>query len=337
MLFYAGPGNFDKLLSIFFYSVAYKLSPYKLEFKLFMLFFFLFKRVWLFLRQGFGWDYGTKERKKNFIRGMFLNTSFLFFFRSLKFKFFSNFIGCIVKLLIPTVISRVAVFLLSNDSLTARFLATFIAKRLVQGYSLRQVLSPVLKDLYTVALTTNMAKSSFATRLAGLRGHLEYRKSFLKSLIVRHILLYKQLFFRSYMHKKSWFSFALLAFYFYFFKRLRYLFKLYWSRRRKLRLLGISQCFFLRRACFLFFFNYDFSIVVTNFSYVFNEMFYLLALGRASLYSIYFFFIVDDLFSNFNIIFFKRRFSRPLLEPFMLASIFFNRLVSFHYGKYYYN
>lgn len=45
MLFYAGPGNFDKLLSIFFYSIVYKLSPFKLEFKFFMLFFFLFKKV----------------------------------------------------------------------------------------------------------------------------------------------------------------------------------------------------------------------------------------------------------------------------------------------------
>lgn len=214
--------------------------------------------------------------------------------------------ACIIKFLVPMFTCKVAVFLLSNDSLTARFLATFIAKRLVQGYSLRQVLSPVLKDLYTVALTTNMPKSFFATRV-GLKGHLEYRKSFLKSFIVRHIFIYKQLFFRSYKNKRSWFSFALLAFFFYFRKRLRYVFRFRLFKHKKMCLLGVSKCFFLQRACFLFFFNYDFSMVVNNFSYVFNEIFYLLAFGRTSVSSIYFFFIVDDLFSNFNVIFFRHR------------------------------
>lgn len=45
LFFYAGPGNFDKLLSVFFFSKNYSNSPFKYEFKVLLVLFFLFKHA----------------------------------------------------------------------------------------------------------------------------------------------------------------------------------------------------------------------------------------------------------------------------------------------------
>lgn len=134
------------------------------------------------------------DKKDDFIRMMFLNTSSLFFFRRLKFDFLRNFLTSIIKFLVPHLTVKTSIFLISNDTVTARFLSTFIAKRLVQGYAIKQVLSPILKDLYNVAVTTRVSRRFFALRVSGLRGKIEYRKAIIRNFIIKYIMCYKRLF-----------------------------------------------------------------------------------------------------------------------------------------------
>lgn len=53
--------------------------------------------------------------------------------------------------------------------------------------------------------------------------------------------------------------------------------------------------------------------------------------------SIFYFYIIDDLFSNFSILFSTKVFKINLLHSFVAASGFFNRLIRFSYSKYNYN
>ena len=76
--------------------------------------------------------------------------------------------------------------MVSNDNVSAKFLARFIARRLQQGFSIRQVIRPIIKDL----LRTN--KFSTAGDLEQKR-YLNKNKYLFKHLLNKYLFLFKYL------------------------------------------------------------------------------------------------------------------------------------------------
>lgn len=110
------------------------------------------------------------------------------------------------------------------------------------------------------------------------------------------------------------------------------------ARRRSRRLrVSISRRFALRRASFLFFFAYNFSLVNNNLGYVFNEIFVDSFLEQMRYSSVFYFYIIDDLFSNFRVLLFTELFKINVVNSFGAMGCFFNRLVQFNYNKYNYS
>jgi hypothetical protein len=63
------------------------------------------------------------------------------------FYFLSKYLSFISQLLSFFKQVKVNFFVISNDSVTAKFLSRFIAKKLKQNYGLKEVLNPIKKEL----------------------------------------------------------------------------------------------------------------------------------------------------------------------------------------------
>src|SRR5690606_26340025 len=108
------------------------------------------------------------------------------------------------------------------------------------------------------------------------------------------------------------------------------------EKKRGGMVLGLSKKFFEKRLAFLFFFNYDFSVLDRDLSFVFNEIFYDSFLKGQYGNSVFFFYIVDDLFSHFNVIFYRSNFKLRFIQSFVIAYVFLKRLLRLSYWKYHY-
>ena len=64
-----------------------------------------------------------------------------------KFKYIKLFIDNLFNYIFNANNIECIIFSVSNENLNAKFLARFIAKRLQQGFSIRQVIRPIIKDL----------------------------------------------------------------------------------------------------------------------------------------------------------------------------------------------
>jgi hypothetical protein len=103
-----------------------------------------------------------------------------------KFKFIKLFIDNLFNYIFNANNINCIIFSVSNENLNAKFLARFIARRLQQGFSIRQVIRPIIKDL----LRTN--KFSTAGDLEQKR-YLNKNKYLFKHLLNKYLFLFKYL------------------------------------------------------------------------------------------------------------------------------------------------
>ena len=91
--------------------------------------------------------------------------------------------------------------------------------------------------------------------------------------------------------------------------------------------LGLAKSFFQKKYAFNFFFNYDFNAILER---VFS-FFSLILLNFRIRVAFFFNILFDDLFSNFNIIFFSNNFFNLDLSSVRTASHFFNQIIIYNY------
>jgi len=73
----------------------------------------------------------------------------------------SKFVNCICFFLVPDLKIFVSFFIMSNDSITAKFIAKFIGIRLSHGYSIKELVNPIIKEFRLISLLTKSSASSF--------------------------------------------------------------------------------------------------------------------------------------------------------------------------------
>ena len=262
----------------------------------------------------------------------FFTSAVLFFYTGYFLRFFSNFFGFFASYLIPNVSVSFSSFIISNDNISAQFVAHFIGRKLLQGHRVRDVVRPIMKELYV--------RSRFiaTSRLGALffnREHLitpEYQNSVIKSYALKFLTIYKRLFYRFFFSHCTWISLYFYDFLtFFFFRFVSY---------EKL-LLGCCKSFMLRKHSFLFFFNLDYSYLNNNLCFVFNDIFFDFSSRRSAGCSFFLFSVYDILFSNFSSIFFGQlshtwQGTDTYDIAFMATNVFFNRVVTFSYWDYKY-
>jgi len=207
-------------------------------------------------------------------------------------------------------------FLISNDNVTAIFLAKYFAIKFSTGHSFRDIVSPVVRDLKRIVIkSVYLPHIKMKVDIAKLGNFLNYRSFIFKKLLFKNFLLYKLLSIKLFFLKASFFNFYML-WYFHFFFSLQ-----------KAFIIGFCKNFFFRKHCFNFFFNYDFNNFLEK---IFS--FFSLALSKFfSKFSFYFSMIFEDLFSNFNIIFQATAYFNVDLSGIKTASFFFNKVIIYNY------
>jgi hypothetical protein len=91
--------------------------------------------------------------------------------------------------------------------------------------------------------------------------------------------------------------------------------------------LGSCKIFFFRKHAYNFFFNYEFNSFLER---IFN-FFSLALLKFYSQYGFYFYVLFDDLYSNFNIVFFTNNYFNVDLSSVKTANYFFNKVIIYNY------
>lgn len=231
------------------------------ELKIFIIFLILFRRIWFLFR-----TFVAKAVRFDFFKEVFFTASFLFFYNALSFRILSGVLLSFLKILGLSYVSlKVNIFLLSNDTITASFLAKFIGRKFVQGYRYREVLSPIMHDLYKASRNVKAPKFMLAASLQKEQFSKTYKNGVIKSFVLKFLYIYKRLYAKFFWLQGSWVNFYLYRFLAFFFKKFSLGLPM---------LLGFSKKFMFFKQGFLFFFNYDNALFSNNLSFIFNELFF---------------------------------------------------------------
>lgn len=231
------------------------------ELKIFIIFLILFRRIWFLFR-----TFVAKAVRFDFFKDVFFTASFLFFYNALSFRILSGVLLSFLKILGLSYVSlKVNVFLLSNDTITASFLAKFIGRKFVQGYRYREVLSPIMHDLYKASRNVKAPKFMLAASLQKEQFSKAYKNGIIKSFVLKFLYVYKRLYAKFFWLQGSWVNFYFYRFLAFFFKKFSLGLPM---------LLGFSKKFMFFKQGFLFFFNYDNALFSNNLSFIFNELFF---------------------------------------------------------------
>lgn len=246
--------------------------------------------------------------------------SSLFFYQGSFFRLFSRALHFIIALLVPSFASEASFFVISNDSVTASFLSSFVGRRLVLGHRVRSILHPIMQDLARVARLNRTPRRNFVARQ--LSSSMGYRSGLLRSFAKRSLLLFRRLFAKSFYLHHSWINFYLL----YVFKGLL----VYcWGGPC---LFGAARSFLSRKGAFLFFFNFDYAALDDGLPFIFNSLFRDVSFPLPLVESLFFFVLFEDLFSGFSSILFAASWSRWRLDHSFAAVVYFcNRLLRLGY------
>lgn len=214
---------------------------------------------------------------------------------------------------------KIDFYLIDNNSVTAKFLSRYIARRLRQKYTIRELISPLKRELKWVRSDYKCISRYVAFRISGIK---KQRLSYLfnNSLFKRCFLFlfvnYRRYYTYYYLKFKSWFTYEIFILYYWLFKNvnIKEFYRIIHSNIKeykskliyiKTRLVGLCRTYIMRRCYFLFFFNTERS------RYYSSEFF----IGLAGLDNIYlnfnkkpnfvnfFYEIFDDFYANFHVIF----------------------------------
>lgn len=121
-----------------------------------------------------------------------------------------QYVNCLY-FLVPFDIIRVTHFLMTNDHVTAIFLAKYFAIKFYTGHNFRDIINPVVKDLKRIVFSTIQPyhKMYFVDKVKTLN-FLTYRSSLFKFIIFKNFSLYKILFIKFFKDNNSFFNYYLL-------------------------------------------------------------------------------------------------------------------------------
>jgi hypothetical protein len=131
----------------------------------------------------------------DFFKEVFFTASFLFFYNAYSFRILSRVLLGFLKILGLSYLSlKVSIFLLSNDTVTASFLSKFIGRKLVQGYRYREILSPIMHDLYKASRNVKAPKFTVAASLRKESFSNTYKNGVIKAFVLKFLYIYKRLY-----------------------------------------------------------------------------------------------------------------------------------------------
>jgi len=133
-------------------------------------------------------------RLYEFLMDFYFLVSFLFFSRGYHYRFFSQLLCCVIGYIVPRLLVKIGIFLISNDSVTARFISLFIGKKLLQGHKVRATVNPIADDLIKVARFSRFLKFNTFNYLYPSGFDFGFRSSVLKSFVLKFFFVFKRLF-----------------------------------------------------------------------------------------------------------------------------------------------
>lgn len=252
-------GEFSKVLQ-HLRKLFYLSFPLQMEFNFFFIFIILFRRLWHLLQSD-----SRQSRLFDFLADFYFVTSFLFFYNGYSFRFFYSFVNCVLHFIVPKLTLKIGIFLISNDSVSARFLSSFVGKKLLQGHRVRATMHPIMRDLHLVSKGVKFTKFNIIDRVDHDGFSSSFRHSVIKSFVLKFFFVFRRLFSKFFFFCSSWINCYFFGFMVVFLE----LFLL-----RPSILVGASKKFMSKRHGFLFFFNFDFSFFNSNLFFTFNEIFF---------------------------------------------------------------
>jgi len=212
-------------------------------------------------------------------------------------------------------------FLISNDSINAKFLARFLARKLQLNFRVRELVNPIKRELRGVAggLLVDPSFSLLGDAEASI-----FRKE--KKIIFGGILKYLfNLFFKYY-----WLMLNLYYFTYFSFISFNdfFIFMLLKVRLKGAKLIGFAKNYFLAKPFFSLFFNIESSLSSIFFEnildsfYIFNYSFN---------FSFFFERVYESIFFSYNAIFFW--YSNLFFDNklFFVSSTLFNQYITYNY------
>jgi hypothetical protein len=298
------------------------------EHNLTLLFFFT-----LYILFGFS---KKKQRPKVTIDKFLLRFFFLFFGHKFVFPLFSH-----ISLLLNYIFTyltnftdfKVGFYLINNESVTAKFISRYIAKKFKQNYTIRELLKPILVELVRSGQRMKESRRHFGKFSNGFikknflgAKNLNLRKNVFKSLLVYVFSLYKSYNARFFKKYGTWFSLSMLALY------------IWLSDKFKNLLVSISLKYFIKRSAFAYFFSGVFNGQMATFNKLFlfgdNSRSILNFSPKLSLGGL-FSFIYEDFFLNKLLLIPTTYKLYPNAKSFLYSQKFINRFM--HYSFYLYN
>jgi len=289
----------------------------------FLFYIFLYHKLLKFYTK-FDLDYNFAVEKilKRFLFGYFIFVSV-----GASFKAFSIFLSGLLTYILFYKTIIVKFFLISNENITAKFLSRFLARKLAQGYSVRELVNPIKKELSFVSFLLRNEQNFKEYKINELRHNSKNYKTFIGGIFRGMLSLMSSLFGKFYTNfykiNNTWLTFEI--------------FILHLSNFIKFsakRAVGIAQFFLKNKANFSLFFNVD--------SIFYKKIFFNLFLPwnlikLSQKVNLYFWF--DRIFielNTFNFVFFW--YSSIYVEYKILYSycIFFKQFIQYNNYKYNY-
>jgi hypothetical protein len=80
---------------------------------------------------------------------------------------------------------------------------------LTQGYSIKELLNPIVRDLLFVGKEVRQPSKNFFKKNNGFT-QLVYRRGIIKGFIIKFFLIYKRLYFKFFVLNDTWFNYYLV-------------------------------------------------------------------------------------------------------------------------------
>lgn len=206
----------------------------------FLQFYFLFRSFKIFLL-----THGTSSRFSILI------SSFIFYICWLKwnknlFIYFNQYLKIIFFVMTKFNSIDINFFAISNDSVTSKFLARYIARKLKQNYTLMELINPLRRELVASANATRSLLSSYFSNMNRYvtenKLNLSFKKGLFGILLSFSFSKFRLFYSKFYYKMNSWISFDFLNF---LIKK-----NLKWNLKKRIT---FSYYFFLRRFVYIFF------------------------------------------------------------------------------------
>lgn len=224
-------------------------------------------------------------------------------------------------------------FLTNNNCVNAKFLSRFIARKLRQNYSVKELLNPIRKELlYLIAIAKRGSKSynlSIKKNYITNINNLLYRRSIFKILLNSLFILYNKHLLFYFIKFKIWFNLELLIIFLWFNINID----------SPKNIINVSKKYFLNKCGYLSFFDYKLSIKPFKKLFIpkIKQMYILSQKEKyLGLFNNIYNYIYTSKLSFFTLIYFDIHYKTSFIY---LRSLYinYNRYLKFNYWQYHYS